>query len=291
MRAAFWTVVLLYGLAGSAIAQQVPVLHYTPPSDAYRSAITPPDDFSFNGFNASLQVYAFRPFHGNLEQAFRQDLLAQSIDGRHREENASEVRFSTLSVPGADSVVKASFIESRVGLPRPHNRVLIVAGNQAAIVDASAGTMQSWILTVPALQAVINSLRVDSAPAPPDVSKGPGAAGTSIAGLYMGNKVKYMASMINIVGHASYQNALHFYLFSADGRVYRAYDQLNVPGGDPYQFDFASAAQRDPVNSGRYSLVDGQLYIQMNGQQPEVITAPLPADGILTINSIHYKRR
>jgi hypothetical protein len=291
MRAAFWTVVLLYGLAGSAVGQQVPVLHYAPPSNAYHSAATPPDDYAFNGFNASLQVYPFRSFHGNLEQAFRQDLLRQSIDVLHREENANQVQFGSFAVPGADSVITATFIESRVGLPRPHNRMLIIAGNQAAIVDASAGTTQSWVRAVPALQAVINSLRVDSAPAPPDVSKGPGAAGAAIAGLYMGNKAKYMASMINIVGHASYQNALHFYLFSADGRVYRAYDQLNVPGGDPSQFDFASAAQRDPVNSGRYSVADGQLYIQMNGQKPEVITAALPADGMLTINSIHYQRR
>jgi hypothetical protein len=291
MRRAFWTAIMLYGFAGSALGQTVPVLYYTPPSDAYKSAINPPDDYAFNGFNASLQVYAFRSFHGNLEQEFRSGLLRQAIDGMHREENAGQVTFASSSVPGADSVVTATFIETRVGVPRPHKRMLIIAGNQAAIVDASAATIQSWIPAVPAVQAVINSLRVGSAPAPPDVSKSPGAAGKSVAGLYMGNKVKYMASMINIVGHASYQNALHFYLFSADGHVYRAYDQLNVPGGDPKQFDFASAAQRDPVNSGRYSVVDGQLYIQMNGEKPEVITAPLPSDGILTINSIHYQRR
>jgi hypothetical protein len=290
MRSALW-VLASCCLAGSAIAQQVPVLHYAPPSDAYKSAINPPEDYSFNQFNASLQVYPFRTFQGNLEQAFRNDLLRQSIDPRHREENANQVQFGTLSVPGADTVITSTFIESRVGLPRPHNRMLIIAGNQAAIVDASAGTTQSWIRAVPALQAVISSLRVDAAPAPPDVSKGPGAAGASVAGLYMGNKAKYMASMINITGHASYQNALHFYLLSADGRVYRAYDQLNVPDGNPSEFDFDSAAQRDPDNSGRYTVTNGQLYIQLGGQRHETITAPLPIDGMLTISSIHYQRR
>jgi len=283
----FW----VCGLAGAATPQQVPVLRYTPPGDTYRSAITPPEDYSFSQFNASVQFYQFHSFDGNPEQAFRRDLLRQVIDPRYREENATQVQFGTIAVPGADKVVTAAFIELRVGVPRPHNRVLIIAGAQAAIVDASAPTAQSWGRAVPALQAMIGTLRVEAAAAPPDLSAGPGAGGARVAGLYMGTKAKYMASMINVIGHGYYQNALHFYLLSAQGRVYRAYDRLDVPDNNPGKFDFDAAAQRDPDNSGRFSVVNGQLYIRMNGPRQESITVALPKDGLLTIDSILYQRR
>ena len=33
--------------------------------------------------------------------------------------------------------------------------------------------------------------------------------------------------------------AAYYYLLSPDGRVYRAYDELSVPGNDPARFDYA----------------------------------------------------
>jgi len=107
----------------------------------------------------------------------------------------------------------------------------------------------------------------------------------------MGMKPKYTATMQNVTGYASYQNALHFYLFSADGRVYRAYDQLQVPGGAISRFDFDAAERRDPMNSGRYTVDNGKLLIRMRGNPPETIAAAAPRDGKVTINTITYERQ
>src|SRR5206468_10130850 len=114
--------------------------------------------------------------------------------------------------------------------------------------------------------------------------------GRSVAGLYMGMKQKYMATMINVIGSGYYTNALHYYLFSADGRVYRAYDKLEVPGGDIGRVDFDAAERNDPGNSGHYTVDAGKLHIRM-GREPETIVAAPPKDGLLTINSVLYKRQ
>jgi len=272
--------------------QSVPVLHYTPPANTYRSALSPPDDYSFNGFNASVQVYPFRAFTGNIEQAFETTLLRDWISPMHREETiAGPPQFSRLNgLPGAQAVIAATFVENRVGIQRPHMRLLIVASGEAAIVDASAATLQSWQAAAPSLDALSTTLRVDAGPAPPSVAHGPGSAGRSVAGLYMGFKRKYMAGLYGISA-AHYENALHYYLFSPDGRVYRHYDRLDVPRGDPSGFDFDTVARDDPENSGRYTIDRGQLYIQMQGQTPESIRADLPRDGQLTIDSVVYARQ
>jgi hypothetical protein len=82
-----------------------------------------------------------------------------------------------------------------------------------------------------------------------------------------------------------------YYLFSPDGSVYRAYDDLPVPGGDPSRFDFAAAQRRDPVNSGRYSLEGNRLRIEMGAQGREVVTATVPGPGRFTIGRIEYTRQ
>jgi hypothetical protein len=97
--------------------------------------------------------------------------------------------------------------------------------------------------------------------------------------------------MQNVTGYASYQNALHFYLFSADGRVYRAYDQLQVPGGAIPRFDFDAAERRDPMNSGRYTVDNGKLVIRMRGSPPETIATAAPRGGKVTINTVTYERQ
>jgi len=51
------------------------VLRYTPPANVFRQAIQPAEDYSFNGFNASLQVYQFRPFTGDIRQGVQRTLL------------------------------------------------------------------------------------------------------------------------------------------------------------------------------------------------------------------------
>jgi hypothetical protein len=107
----------------------------------------------------------------------------------------------------------------------------------------------------------------------------------------MGTKPKYMPDLIRGVGYGNWVRSPHYYLFSADGRVYRAFDQLNVPGGDPSRFDFNAAQRADPVNSGRYVLTGNQIRIQMGGRPPETIVAPAPKDGRVTIETIVYVRQ
>jgi hypothetical protein len=45
------------------------------------------------------------------------------------------------------------------------------------------------------------------------------------------------------------------------------------------------------VNSGRYTIDGGQLYIQMQGQTPESIRADLAHDGRVMIDSVVYTRQ
>ena len=193
-----------------------------------------------------------------------------------------------LSVPGADMVIDATFAENIVGLPKPHNRMLILAGGEAAIVDASAATAQSWQQAVPYLNMLAQTLRLEAVAAPPPLSA---AAGATVAGLYQGFKAKYVAANINITGYASTVTALHFYLFSADGRVYRAYDQLAVPGGRIAAFDFDAAARSDPMNSGRYTVDGGKLIITMGDNPLKPIVAAVPNGSTVTIDGITYQRQ
>ena len=276
-------------LAMTAAAQEVPVLRYTPPANAFRQALATPEDYSFNGFNASVQFYPFRPFNGNMQQLFQKTLLRDWVSPLHQEENVGgPPAFKTLAVPGATLVLSASFAENIVGLPKPHMRMVVVAGNQAAIVDASAGTLQSWQQALPYLNAMAASLRVEAGRAPPPLTQ---AAGRGIAGLYMGFKAKYMATMVNVTGSGYYTQALHYYLFSPNGRVYRAYDNLPLPGGNAAQFDFDAAQRRDPDNSGTYTVDGGNLVIQLGGASSEKIVAPVPKGGTLTIYAVPYKRQ
>jgi len=260
------------------------VLRYAPPADTFKSAIQA-EDYEFNGTNASVQVYQFRPFNGNIEQQFQRTLLRDWIGPTHQEENvAGKPTFQKVAVPGADYAIAASFNESRVGLARPHNRMLIVKGNEAAIVDASAGTAQGWQMAVARLNQLAGTFKVEGAPAAAPLSI---AAGSAIAGLYQGMKPKYVATMQNVTGYASYQTALHYYVFSANGRVHRAYDKLEAPGG---RFDFDAAERRDPQNSGRYTVDSGKLVIRMTGENEPIVTEA-PRNGILTIYSVAYRKQ
>jgi hypothetical protein len=280
----------LLGLLALAVAgvvhAQSHVLRYTPPANVFQSSLGPGESYTFNGMNAQVQVYPFRPFTGDIAQAFQRTLLRDWISPMNQEENmAGAPSFGRTSFPGADLVITASFNENRVGLARPHLRLLVVAGNEAAIVDASAATVQSWQQAVPHLNQMAATMRVETERAPPPLTA---QSGNAVAGLYMGIKPKYMATMVNVTGSGYWQNAPHYYLFSADGRVYRAYDQLETPGG---RFDFDAAERRDAMNAGRYTVEGGKLHITMNRQSPEKIVADVPNRGTLVIQSISYTKQ
>src|SRR5207248_7777215 len=152
-------------------------------------------------------------------------------------------------------------------------------------VDASAPP-QTWQALAPALDALVSSLRVEASRAPPPLT---GPAGRAVAGLYKGFAQKYTVDTIR--GGYSYPPAVHYYLFSADGRVYRQYDFPPGPGGNIALFDFDAAELSDRSNSGRYTVDSGQLIIRMEGQQPETIVTNVPANGIVTIYGVPYERQ
>jgi hypothetical protein len=273
-----------------AAAQPLPELRYQPPPAFYRSAITPPDDYAATGFNAGLQVYPFRPYGCDVEQAFRRSLLREWIDPRFQEANvAAPPEFRPFVVPpGAQLALSARFAENVAGVAKQHMRVLIVAGGAAALLDASARDMATWQQALPALNAMAATLRVEAGPAHAQGAPPPAAEGRAIAGLYRGNKAKYVVDLNRPAGYGSHVMALHYYLFSADGRVYRAYDDIAIPGGDIGRFDFEAAARSDPVNSGRYTVRDHQLRLQMG--DGETIVVPKPQGGRVTIHTVQYVR-
>src|ERR1051326_3690465 len=130
-------------VAGEALAQ-TSVLRYQQPQNVFRSSVSA-ENYQFNGTNASVQIYQFRRFEGDIARTFQRTLLRDWISLMQREENvAGQPTFQKVAVQGADYAIFATFNEARVGLMRPHNRMLIVKGNEAAIVDASAGTVQGW---------------------------------------------------------------------------------------------------------------------------------------------------
>ncbi len=264
------------------------MLRFDPPGDYMRSAIYPPEDYVARQFNGSIQVYPFEPFSGIVADTFQRTLFRDRIDPRHREENvAGAPQFKRGQLPGAEAVFQAFFNENRVGIVRPHMRMVIVAGGSVAILDVGAINAQMWARLTPDVSAMIRTMRVDMAAAPPSLTEGPGPDGELMAGLYRGTKQKFMTGLT--FQSSYYKTALHFYLFSKTGQVYRAYDQMRAPGGDINRFDFDLAQRSDPSNSGRYRVVNDKLYIKM-GRDAAIVT-PAPRDNTVTIESVTYTRQ
>jgi hypothetical protein len=285
MRDAVLAILLLQVLAvPQAMAQpSVPVLRYTPPANATQIGMGMPADYSFTGFNGSLQIYQFRPFTGDIRQAFQATLLRDWIAPRYQEQNVGGApQFTAPSIPGADLALTATFLET--GYVRLRWRAVIVSGNHAAILDASAGTQQSFAALSQSLDALGGSLRIETVRAPAALTA---TDGNAVAGLYQGTALKVT---VNTIGGGLYNKpALLYYLFSADGRVYRRYDFPPVAAADIASFDFDAAEQSDRPNAGRYTIDGGKLIVRMGDQQPDIVTEP-PRNGVLTINSVSYHR-
>lgn len=199
---------VLVAMTDAAAQSTVPVLRYTPPANAFQAGTGSPDDYAFNGFNASVQVYPFRPFTGNIQQAFQMTLLRDWIALQYQEQNPGEPpQFGIGAVAGADRVIIAQFVE--IGYFRLRSRMLIVVENQAAIIDVSAGTEQSSNAAIPFVNAMVASMSVEASCAPTPLTT---EAGCGVAG-YMGMAPKGM-SYLNAVGTRTI-SAKSFYLFSA----------------------------------------------------------------------------
>jgi hypothetical protein len=289
-----WLTVFATVIMTKAVAEQaVPILTYQSPPNFSRSAIAPPVDYSSNDVNASFQVYPFRPINGNIQQMFGMTLLREWIDSRFQEQQvAGRPVFGTANIPGAQVAFTARFVESIAGAPRQRLRMVIVVGNAAAIVDAFAIGETAWQRAGPALNLMAASLRVTVEAETPDISVTSGLAGKALAGLYMARTRKDAVDPNQAVGSNMIRvPALYFYLFSANGRVYRAYDELLVPGSNANAFDFKAAKSADPVNSGHYTVKDGHLRIHMGDDSLETIVTKVPVAGRVKIGADTFERQ
>jgi hypothetical protein len=270
-----------------------PVLAYTDPPNFYRSAVQPPVAYTSNETNAGAEVYPFRPFTGDIVAAFRRTLLADWIDPQFRERPlAGPPEFFDVRVAGANAAIAARFHENNAGQPGERMRLLVVAGNQAALVDLHASSTAGWQRVGPALGALVDSLHIESKSAPPSLTNGPGPDAAKVAGLFMAFKSKYTAGLSGMPGTGGWKNALHYYAFSPDGRVHCCYDF--PPGGSEQawrQFDFDNAQRTDPDNTGRYRVDGNQLLIQMSGPNSSLITARIIDPNHLEIETHAYERQ
>jgi len=286
--------VLMLAAAHRALAQTVSVaeITFTDPPGFYRSAIYPPADFTSNEVNASVQVYPFQVFNGDPRAVFQHTLFRELIDPRYQETHAVSVRLDSGSYPGADYLIRARFQDVVVGPPgRERMRYVFVSGSSIAIIDAQAVMMQSWQHVLPQLNAFMATVKI-GAGTQPDYAAPAGAAGQALAGLYRGFKQKYMTNLQLGPAYGTYQNALHYYLFSADGRIYRHYDALSVPGNDPAQFNWAGAQAADPTNFGHYVINGDSVFVRIgNAQHSEAFAARMPQGKIIVIETVPYTRQ
>jgi hypothetical protein len=295
MRNSGWLLLpIAFAVADRLPAQvAVPELKFEDPPGFLRSGAFPPADFSSREVNASLQVYPVRAFRGDVRQAFSRTLFRDLIDPQYREENvAPGAKLDGITLPGAEYVLRARFNELIAGLPRERLRMVVVSGGAVAIVDAQANSLTSWQHVLPQLNAFASTLRVVAGGPEPDYSAPVGSAGRSIAGLYMGFTQKYMTDLQRGPAYGYYANAVQYYLFSADGRVYRHYDELKVPGRDPARFDFGAAEREDPVNSGRYIVKGDSIFVRLGAaERPERFALRVPNGKSISIGAVSYTRQ
>ena len=72
-------------LSVAVAAQDLPVLVHGEAQGLYREASSSIESYVSTEVDASLQIYAFRPFTGDLKQAFGTTLLREWIEPQHRE--------------------------------------------------------------------------------------------------------------------------------------------------------------------------------------------------------------
>jgi len=280
--------------AGTAAdtADTMPVLEYKDPPNFWRAGVGGKIYTEYQGTEVNFQlcVYPFREYRGDIRTTFQQTLLRDWLDVLYREESlAGPPRIAANSLPGADTVIDAHFADNR---QQEHHRILIVSGRWAALVDMTAPTAFAWQKASPSAFELLKSMHVGRKQAPPSLAQGPGPAGAKLAGLFQAFKSKFVVNLQLGPGYGGSKLALHYYLFSADGHVYRCYDF--PPGGSEAsarQFDFDAAQRQDPENSGRYAVRGNELYIRMGGPQPDEITTTLTDWNTIQLDTISYERK
>jgi hypothetical protein len=287
---------LLLGLPVTQAAQAAapagpgPVLRYEPPVDFSRSPLSPPDDYDAVNIwpSASMQVYPFRPFTGDVQREFRQTLLRDWILSTRREGTVpTPPTFSSLQVPGAQAAVAARFSEGTSSVSKQRLRIMIVAKGMAALVDASAWDLDTWQRVEPALEATLASLHVEGGVAPPPARDARQAAAyRAVAGLY---RSQPHGAEHGPRGRGGAAGTADYYLLSADGRAYRRRDLAPAEAQALGTLDLDAAERDDPRNSGRFTLRGRWLRMEFgSARDPELIVTEAPQRGRIVIDSVEY---
>src|SRR6185295_10792895 len=147
-----------------------------------------------------VQIYQFRTFRGDFQQAFRQTMLRDLIDAQFRETNvAGPPTITPANIPGAEAGFIGTFYENVAGVRKPHIRVALLANGAVAIADVSANSDASWQRAWPAMQATLISFKVLApnavAAGPPAGTSEARASASAVSGLFMGTKPKYMSDL------------------------------------------------------------------------------------------------
>jgi hypothetical protein len=276
----------------AAAAQDLPILVHGETNGLYREASSSIESYTSTEASASLQIYTFRPFTGDLKQAFGSTLLREWIDPQYRETAVSGMpTFNSGTLPGAEAVYGAQFTENAGGMPHPRLRLAILAKQAVAVVDVSAASPAVWQRVWPAMQALLASLKVEAAA--PSTAGPPatgGDAGTGLSGIFSGITTRLVSDLTRGPGSFLRQPAVRYYLFSATGLVYRTFEQPDFPATEVSRFNFAVAARQDPDNSGTYRVDNGQLTIHLGGSQPETVTGRVTSANAVLIDSVTYER-
>jgi len=283
------------GSPARATAQGLPLLvHGEAASSLYREASSSIESYTSTEASASLQIYPFRPFSGDLKQVFGSTLLRDWIDPQYREAAvAGTPTFNSGTLPGAEAVYGAQFTETSGGMSHPRLRLAILARQAVAVVDASAASALAWQRAWPSMQALLASLKVeDGAPSSTGRPASDGAASTAtgIAGIFSGIVTRMVSDLTRGPGAFLRQPAVRYYLFSGNGLVYRTFEQPHVQAAEIVRFDFAEAARRDPDNSGTYRVDNGRLTIHLGGNAPETVGGRVMGVDTLLIESVTYER-
>ncbi len=281
-------------LSVAVAAQDLPVLVHGEAQGLYREASSSIESYLSTEVDASLQIYAFRPFTGDLKQAFGTTLLREWIDPQHRETAVAGMpTFNSGTLPGAEAVYSAQFAENAGGMSHPRLRLAILARQAVALVDASAASPAAWQRAWPAMQVLLGSLKVEAATPPassPPPAGGATGDGAGMAGIFSGLTTRLVSDLTRGPGSFLRQPAVRYYLFSATGLVYRTFEQPDFPAADVSRFNFGVAARQDPDNSGTYRVDNGRLTMQFGGGQPETVNGRVTGANTLLIDSVTYER-
>jgi hypothetical protein len=244
----------------------LPSLVIDPPDGFYRSAGSGPTVDWYDSFivNATLRIYPFRAVTGDAIQTFQQTLFLDWTPLDVPAGRIGQPAFDRTTMTGADAVLSARYLDSN---GRSHLRlaILINGGRAAAIVHLRAETPSGLEQVLPSFRKVLSTMKISSAA--PRLSEGTGADTRAVAGLYMAPRMKLSTPPAM---------STYYYLFSADGRVYRGYGLPSAPNGDLNKFDYAAAAKNDAENAGTFEIKGAQLVIHMGWQHAYTITIGVP---------------